>query len=751
MQPTSRASFTRLFSAATLKGDVAGALSATMVGAPQAMAYGLIAVSALGPGWTGAGAFAGLLSVVAASLLSCFLSILPAGMSGPRAGLVLLFAGLVGHLAALPGESAPEALALSGLAIVGAGLLLGLIGLARLGRMADFIPYPVVVGFINGTGLLIVKSQIAPLLGLPAGPPAWQQIQPGAAALGLATILLILQAPRMGRRVPPLLLGLVVGTVVYHGLRAAGVDIPLGGNLPPLPDHLGFGLVVPRQVIASVTHLHADVLIMVVSAALSMAALAALDTIFTVVALDLITGRRTSTDREMMTQGLVTALSGLFGLLACAPGLSRSIPAVQAGGRTMLMHYLYTAMMVVAAFLLAPMVQILPKSVMAGVLIVIGLKMVDRWTLETLRRLRWRIVPQLPYADLLAMMTVVASALIYGLVVAVGVGMAVSLLFFLVRMSRSPIRRQYAASALAARVQDDSDRLAFARQLGHQIRVIELEGVLFFGSVAGVQRQAEALIAEGVRYIILDLKRVRELDTSAARVLERIHRLLAQVGGLLVMAYVEPERRLQAGREFPGEERRLHAAQRRLWRALDQIGWPARLDPAQLAPDIDSAVLVCERRLRDGGILRAEDDVRSLILRGIDRPGMRRLRPYLSRRHFAAGDPIFRQGDPPDSIYYIAAGRVDVTIDLPRTDRKLRVKTLARGAIFGEMAIIDPQPRSAYVTATESSICYRLSADNFERLKHEEVDLALRLLANTALVFAERLRASNTMIAELEA
>ena len=110
----------------------------------------------------------------------------------------------------------------------------------------------------------------------------------------------------------------------------------------------------------------------------------------------------------------------------------------------------------------------------------------------------------------------------------------------------------------------------------------------------------------------------------------------------------------------------------------------------------------------------------------------------------------FRQGDAPDSMYYIAAGRVDVTIDLPRTDRKLRVKTLARGAIFGEMAIIDPQPRSAYVTATETSICYRLSADNFERLKHEEVDLALRLLANTTLVFAERLRASNTLIAELE-
>jgi len=78
------------------------------------------------------------------------------------------------------------------------------------------------------------------------------------------------------------------------------------------------------------------------------------------------------------------------------------------------------------------------------------------------------------------------------------------------------------------------------------------------------------------------------------------------------------------------------------------------------------------------------------------------------------------------------------------------VRSLARGAIFGEMAIMDPKPRSASVTATEPGIYYRLSAGDFERLKQSEADIAFRLLENTGRIFVERLRASNLMIAELE-
>jgi len=346
---------------------------------------------------------------------------------------------------------------------------------------------------------------------------------------------------------------------------------------------------------------------------------------------------------------------------------------------------------------------------------------------------------------------VVASTLLFGVAVSVGVGMAVSLAFFLLRMSRSPIRRHYSAAALAMHVQDDAERLAFIRNHGQDISIIELSGVLFFGSVAALQRQVEGVIAQGMRYVVLDLKRVIDLDLTAARVIERLHVDLDRAGGRLILAYLDPERRRGPSRQFEGEERRLHATPRHLWRVLDQAGTLHPLDDSQLTPDLDTALLACEQHFlgerRDSG----QAPPSSAILSGLDRQSMRRLRPYLSRRRFVAGDLIFRQGDPPDSIYFVASGRVDVTIDLPRTDRKLRVRTLARGAIFGEMAIIDPKPRSASVTATEPGVCYRLSAGDFERLKQSEADIAFRLLENTGRIFVERLRASNLMVAELEA
>lgn len=95
--------------------------------------------------------------------------------------------------------------------------------------------------------------------------------------------------------------------------------------------------------------------------------------------------------------------------------------------------------------------------------------------------------------------------------------------------------------------------------------------------------------------------------------------------------------------------------------------------------------------------------------------------------------------------------RVDVLIDLPGTERKRRVQSLTSGSIFGEMALIDLRPRSASIVAAESTVCYWVSSENFERLKREQADVAFALLADVAIIFAQRLRATNTMLAAMEA
>ena len=99
----------------------------------------------------------------------------------------------------------------------------------------------------------------------------------------------------------------------------------------------------------------------------------------------------------------------------------------------------------------------------------------------------------------------------------------------------------------------------------------------------------------------------------------------------------------------------------------------------------------------------------------------------------------------------LASGRVDVVLNLTGTERKLKVQALSAGSVFGEMALLDPQPRSASVIAQEAAVCYTMSAADLQRLKQEQSDIAFALLANIAVIFAERLRATNNMLAEMDA
>ncbi|MBC7907979.1 MAG: SLC26A/SulP transporter family protein [Rhodospirillaceae bacterium] len=743
-----------------LRRDVSGAVAATLISVPQTMAYGVIAVSLCGPDWTGAGVLAGLYGSVLAGILAVMLGSNPIIIVGPRAATVLVLAALLGHLIQLPGVDVVTALAYAGATVVMAGVFQVALGFLRLGLLAEFIPYPVIAGFLNGSALLIITSQWAPLTGLPKAASVGQfmgnlsGIAPGPLCLGLFTAVVIFKAPKFIKGVPPSLAGLVVGTAAYYLAGMLGFAGGLGGTVPPLPESAAIGLTDLASLGAAFGTLDAELLGIILPAALSMAALSSLDAALTSVTLDQIMMRRSDSNREIVAQGFANVLAGGLGLLPSSGSMARTGALCRAGARTALAPILTALFVLVVTLGLAPFVRLLPQAVVAGLLLVVGIDLFDKWSLGILRRLHWRSPSRQPLSDLLAIVVVVAATLIFNLVTAVGVGTLVSLTFFVLRMARSPIRRFYCASALVARMQGDFKRLAFMERHGDAIAVIELEGTLFFGSTAALLRKVDELMESGIRHFVLDMKRVKDLDATAARTLERLQAQAVKRGGCLAMAYVEPERRRRNREDLFFEDRRHHLGERRLWRALEQAGSLAVLDCTKLQPDLDGAVLLCERHLAaslaaDGSLAELEQSSPA-ILNQLDKAALRRLRPYMTRCSLAAGQVIFKQGDPPDSIYFLASGGVEVSINLPRTDRKMRVQTLSEGAVFGEMAVIDPKPRSANITTLQESVCYRLSADDFERLKVEQPDLAFRLLENVALIFAERLRASNVMMAELE-
>jgi len=751
--------------AANPVGAVSGAVAGTLVSVPQTMAYGLLVGGVLGGTWAGIGVLAALYGAVLGGLVAAGLGGSPVTVSGPRATTALVFAALVAQFSHSPAlDGVPDrdavAMALGCIAVMLSGAMQLMLGGLRLGRLARFIPHPVVAGFLTGSALLVLASQVWVATGIPASGAASAvfahlgQLRPATLTLTLATTAIILLTPRLTRRIPPPLVGLVVGTAAYHGLAALYGGEALGGTLAPLPQHFAPHLAIADAFGALAGPRGTELLLRILPAAASIATLATLDALMSISATDAVTLRRSDGDRELAAQGLGNLLAGALGLLPSSGSLARTSAALRAGGTTALSPLLVALFTLAITVVLAPEIPLLPQAVMAGLLIAVGIDLFDTWTPQLLRRLFRRPDTARALAgDLLAVSLVVAASLVFNLAAAVGVGVAVSFLSFVIQMAHTPVRRCYRAGALLPRLLDDGQRRRFIEAHGHRIGVIEMEGALFFGSVMAVENEVDRLCADGVHHVVLDFKRVQDVDSTGAMALLRLDAKLQRGGGRLMISYVERERRRH--RDGTAADRRRHSSERRIWRKLELLGTIAALGEDRLAADTDSAIRVCERhlaaRIGEVGAPAGARPLEAGILRGFDGIGRRQLLRFATRHDYAPGQHVFHQGDPPDSVYVVARGRVEVVIDLRGTERKLRLQTMSAGAVFGEMAVIAPAPRSANVIAVEPARCYRLSVTDFARLKAERSPLAFALIANVAHVFADRLRATNTLLAELEA
>ncbi|NNM82251.1 MAG: SLC26A/SulP transporter family protein [Burkholderiales bacterium] len=747
----SRRIFPNLFaSRMDLSGDIGGALNGALVSIPQILAFGILLGSALGPDRAGFGMLIALYGSVLVGAMTSIFGGSPFVVTGTRASAVLVLAALIRQLSISPAlagfhDPVSTAFALACGAVVLAGLLQFCFGAFRLGKLVDYVPLPVMLGFINGTALLIITSQIPDALGI-SGPlyGHLDSIRFPTLLLALATALSVRLFPYVTKQVPPMPLAFLFWMAAYHLLSRFGLGEALGGSLPPPPEHFSLHFALQDATEALSGSAGADLLPILLGAAFSMAILSTLDTLLATAATDEITSRRSDAGRQLMAEGIGNLLAGMFGLAPGSGGLGRTRAALAGGMKSSAATAGISLVTLFVVLTLSPLIGLLSKAVMAGLLIALGFELVDRWSISRLFRAFSRKMPASAFAESMVVVVVVAAALVFDLKTAVGIGLLLSLLSFVAQMAKSPVRRSYRASALIPKIYGDASRRNFIEQHGRRIAVIEIEGALFFGTVSELGRFVEDLVGEGVHHVVLDMKRVKHVDATGARGLERMHARLDSKGGLLVVSHVGRE-----GRQA-GEEAGKHSTRSKLWIELSDIGTVARIGEDCFHEDNDSAIEMCEKHLAKMLPPQGEEGNGASMVKSLDAAMLRRLRRYLERTSYEAGEVVFSQGSEPDGAYYVISGRVDVFIELRGTGRKVRLQSLTSGSVFGEMAMLDAKPRSAGILAVEPTVCYRISSACFEKMRREHADLAFALLADIALVFAERLRANVSMIAELE-
>jgi SulP family sulfate permease len=498
--------------AGNLRGDLFGGVTAGIVALPLALGFGV--ASGLENG-----AAAGLYGAIAVGLFASLFGGTPSQISGPTGPMTVVMAGVVG---ALTGDIAWlfAMVALS-------GALQVLLGLLRLGRYINYVPYPVISGFMSGIGAIVIILQLAQLVGhTPASgtvaalrsiPENLQNINPPALILGLCTIVIIYATPRLTSLVPSPLLALVIMTVASVLL---GIDTPRIGEIPR-------GLPTP-----SLPEWDSAKFQIILVPAVMLAIVGSIDSLLTSLVADSVTRTRHDSERELMGQGIGNIVAGLIGGLPGAGATMRTVVNVRSGGRTHLSGVIHGVLLLAILLALGPLASEIPMAVLAGILITVGIGIVDIKGLGHVRRV--------PRGDATVMLTVFGLTVFVDLMWAVAVGMVMASMVLLKRLSDIDPATHSPLLDIAAHRPWIPD-LEAPREVLAGILVVEVHGSLFFGNAGPLQRKLGGL--KDARAIVLHMGDVRYVDQSGVYALADLISDLQIAGTEIYIAELHEEPR----------------------------------------------------------------------------------------------------------------------------------------------------------------------------------------------------------------
>lgn len=699
------------------------------------LTLGLLAFAPLGA-YAPLGIAAAFSAVIAGGLVYALLGSVASPSAGPTSATALILAGLVAQLvrdARFDLHSAhglAMLLAMVASSVMLMGLFQILMSLAGLGRLARFVPQPVLAGFMNGVALLILFSQIPILLGLPAltrltDLTSLPQAQPLALLVGLATAGTVWLVHWKWSRASSSLLGMTVGCILFVVLLAAFPGLHLGDVVGPLPQ----GLVRPDalQPLADSdtwTLLRDHGKAVILTAAV-LAVIGSLESLLVALATDQYAHFQHDPGRELRALGAANMVSGLCGGLPLVISNARCVLLLRkdACGRGPALASVIAFVVIYAVG--GPWLAMLPKVVLAGIMVTIAVALSDRWTRQLMRQwLSGERSPDLRHS-LVVVALVCLVTVLFGFVAAVGMGSLLAMLIFISAMNRSLIRGRFSALERPSRRIYGSAQASLLQVARQRVVLIELEGALFFGSAERLTTEATAL-APDCRCLVFDLSLVSMIDASGAMLLQQLSSQLEHRGVSLLLAGVSAD-------NIRGKRLRIFGC------------FPANLPGGGRAdwwPDADRAIEAAEQMLLTEAGVDATQTVVPLadtsLMRRLGAQQLERVKERMEVRHLGTGEALFRQGDPGDRLYVLTQGSISIIGG--NGSVRQRFVSFSPGVMMGEMSMLDGAGRSADAIADCEAVVWSLTREAYEALVLDDPLLGERLTRNIAIHLAERLR-----------
>lgn len=405
-----------------------------------------------------------------------------------------------------------------------AGIILVLLGLTGLGTAVKYIPRPVVIGFTNGIALLIASTQIRDFFGLQTGTVPgdflgrmqvlWASAGTASVAstgVALGTIVVVIGCRRISRRIPGSILALIAGSA---GAFVAGLPLETVG--------MRFGAIPAGLPQLHVPAFRPDLILSLLSPALTVAMLGAIESLLSAVVADRMSGDRHNPNVELTAQGLANILSPLFGGLPATGAIARTATNIRSGARTPVAGMTHALTLLLVLLFAAPLTQHIPLAILAAILFVVAYDMGE-----------WREVPEvirLGPAEMAVWGITAALTVFADLTVAVEAGMILAALLYIRRVTSTTLVTEVTSETVA-------EGRSHSLQLHappEGVAMYRIQGPFLFGS-ADKLLELESQLANLPPVVVLRLREMTAIDGTGLHAIERLADLLRRSGRTLVL------------------------------------------------------------------------------------------------------------------------------------------------------------------------------------------------------------------------
>lgn len=681
------------------------------------------------------------------ALTSSFHSTVTAPQDAPTAIMSLIATAIAASVGSAAGGEAAFITVTAAIALtaVCTGLFLLALGWFKLGNLIRFIPYPVVGGFLAGTGWLLVKGAISIMSGHPLSFASAGVLMESAVVVkwlpGFLFAIVLFFSMQQFRHflvMPAMIIGAIF--FFYLMLFLTGTDIAgaaaNGWLLPPLDGGIiwqpfsqsAFQQIDWNAIIQQSGNLATILVISVISLLLNASGL------------ELIAGKEIDLNQELRSTGFANIVSGLGGSSVGYMSLSLSAFGFRIGSRSRLSGLTSAAICGLTLFLGAGIVAYFPKPLLGGLLLFLGISFLIEWLI-----LAWF---RLPKSEYLLVVLILITIGIFGFLEGMVLGTLISVILFVVNYSRiDVVKHTLSGKTYRSNVERAAPDRNLLNEYGDHLYILKLQGYIFFGTAHNVFNQVKDRLNRSdlpaLQFVLLDFRLVYGVDSSALNSFEKMKLLAGDQTVIFCYTSLPPgvtdsfmrggvlDPRHQRTRQFSDMDHGMEWIENELLRRQKEVLLEDTLPPSQeflsqLFEMVNSPGSPAEI---------SPDSIKEMIA-------------FLEKSTFEEGEFLIEQGDPPKGIFILEEGRVTAQLS-GQAGKTIRLRTMQPGTIIGELGVYLNTPATASVVADRHCVVWFLSIEGMRRMENEYPQLASLFHKLIIRILGERLSKSNQTLRAL--